>query len=415
MKQDWEIKKISELGKVFNGNSINERVKKEKYFGIGEGLPFIATKDVGYDTMIDYDNGVKIPLEEISQFKIAPKNTVLICAEGGSAGRKIGFTNQDICFGNKLFALTTKKDVESRFVYYYYFSPTFQKHFSTELTGIIGGVSMNKFKELEIPLPPLPEQRRIVAILDEAFASIAKARANAEQNLNNAKDLFECYLHGVFANKGEGWEEKTVERLIQEGLIFKPLDGNHGEIHPHSKDYVPSGIPFIMACDMKEGIIDEENCKFISERQAKSLRTGFALNGDVLLSHKGTIGRVAMLDTKKSFVILTPQITFYRIKDKTRILNRFLYYYFLSPFFQKEFFDIAKGGSTRAYIGITRQLSLKIVIAPIKIQIGIVQKLDALSEEIKKLQTIYQQKLNDLEELKRSILQKAFDGELKTT
>jgi type I restriction enzyme S subunit len=146
MKKGWEIKKLSEIGKVFNGNSINEKLKKDKYLGIDNGFPFIATKDISYESVIDYDNGVKIPFEEKSSFKTAPGNTVLICAEGGSAGRKIGFTNQTVCFGNKLFALATNKNVDSRYVYYYYFSSTFQKHFAIELAGIIGGVSMNKFQ-----------------------------------------------------------------------------------------------------------------------------------------------------------------------------------------------------------------------------------------------------------------------------
>ena len=261
---------------------------------------------------------------------------------------------------------------------------------------------------------PLPEQQRIVATLDEAFAAIAKAKANAEQNLTNAKELFESYLQGVFENKGEGWEEKTVQQFVSEGIIFKPLDGNHGEIHPLKNDYVETGVPFIMSRDMNDGKIDDENCKFISEKLAKGLRTGFAVNDDVLLSHKGTIGSVAILQTNHKFVVLTPQITYYRIKDSSKLLNRFIYYYFLSPKFQKILNDIAQGGSTRAYIGITRQLTLPFVIAPYKVQQSIVQKLDALSAETKRLEAIYQSKINDLEELKKSILQKAFSGELKT-
>lgn len=413
MKQVWEIKRLSEIGKVYNGNSINEKVKKDNYSDLDDGFPYIATKDISYNSEINYENGIKIPFSEKNSFKIAPKNTVLICAEGGSAGRKIGFTNQEVCFGNKLFALATNKDVESRYVYYYYFSETFQKHFSVELAGIIGGVSMNKFKDLEIPLPSLTEQKRIVALLDEVFAAIAKAKSNAEQNLKNAKELFESYLQEVFENKGEGWEEKTVQQFVVEGIIFKPLDGNHGEIHPLKNDYVETGIPFIMSRDMKNGKIDDENCKFISEKLAKGLRTGFAVNDDVLLSHKGTIGSVAILQTNYKFVVLTPQITYYRIKDSSKLFNRFIYYYFLSPKFQKILNDIAQGGSTRAYIGITRQLTLPFVIAPYKVQQSIVQKLDALSNETKKLEAIYLTKINDLEELKKAVLQKAFNGKLK--
>lgn len=156
MKQGWEIKKLSEIGRIFNGNSINERVKKDNYSDLIDGFPFIATKDVSFDSLIDYENGIKIPFAEKKLFKIASSNTPMICAEGGSAGRKIGFTNQDICFGNKLFALATHKGIESKFVYYYYFTSSFQQYFATEMAGIIGGVSMNKFKDIEIPLPHSP-------------------------------------------------------------------------------------------------------------------------------------------------------------------------------------------------------------------------------------------------------------------
>ena len=203
LKQGWELKKLGDIGNLYNGNSIKENVKKNKYTGIENGLPFIATKDVSFENKIDYNNGVKIPFNEINIFKVAPKNTVLICAEGGSAGRKIGYTNQDVCFGNKLFALTTNKSIDSRFVYYYYLSSSFQKDFTTELVGIIGGVSMSKFKELKIPIPPLPEQQKIVSILDKVFTAIDQAKQHVEQNIQNAKELFNSYLSGIFTNKGK--------------------------------------------------------------------------------------------------------------------------------------------------------------------------------------------------------------------
>ena len=278
--------------------------------------------------------------------------------------------------------------------------------------GVKPGINRNEVYSIIVKIPHLQEQQRIVAILDKAFSVIDKATFNAEQNLKNAKVLFDSYLQCVFENKGEGWKEKDVRDFIEEGIIYKPLDGNHGEIHPLKNDYVDIGIPFIMSRDMEDGSIDEENCKFISEKQARSLRTGFALSGDVLLSHKGTIGSVAILQTKYDFVVLTPQITYYRVKDHSKFINKFIYYQFLSPVFQKAINRIAEGGSTRAYIGITKQLSLKLIIAPLKAQQTIVQKLDALSDETKKLETIYQTKINELEELKKSLLQKAFSGGL---
>ena len=264
MKQGWEIKKLSEIGKIFNGNSINEKVKKDKYTNLDDGLPYIATKDVGFDSQINYQNGVSIPFNEIYQFKIAPSNTTLICAEGGSAGRKIGFTNQDVCFGNKLFALVPNKNVDSKYVFYYYFTSSFQKHFSTEMAGIIGGVSMNKFKDIEIPLPPLSEQQRIVSILDEAFAAITSAKANAEQNLHNAKDLFESYLQGVFENGN--WETKRLGDLSERVSV--------GHVGETSKFYCDSdiGVPFLRSQNVRSGYLDLKGLQYITPEFHESLK-----------------------------------------------------------------------------------------------------------------------------------------------
>ena len=405
MKQGWEIKKLAEIGKVYNGNSINEKVKKDNYSDLEDGFPYIATKDVSYESEIDYDNGIKIPFTEKLSYKTAPKNTVLICAEGGSAGRKIGFTNQEVCFGNKLFALAANKNVESRYVFYYYFSAAFQKQFAVELAGIIGGVSMNKFKDIEIPLPPFPEQQLIVALLDEAFAAIAKAKANAEQNLKNTKELFESYLKGVFENKGEGWESKELMDVceqITDGSHFSPKSSGEEE------------YPYITVRDIDEDIIDFENCKFICKKDYQSLLKNGCKpnNGDLLFSKDGTVGKVSLVDFEKDFVVLSSLAI---IRPKAKIITSTILKYILkNPQFLQTAIGMKTGVAIRRII--LKNLKLIKISFPksLKEQQAIAQKLDSLSAETKRLETIYQTKINDLEELKKSVLQKAFSGELKT-
>ena len=395
MKQGWEIKRLSEIGKVYNGNSINEKVKKDNYADLEDGIPFIATKDISYESEIDYDNGIKIPFAEKSSFKTASKNTVLICAEGGSAGRKIGFTNQEVCFGNKLFALATNKNIESRYVYYYYFSATFQKDFAVELAGIIGGVSMNKFKDLEIPLPPLPEQQRIVSILDEAFAAIAKAKANAEQNLKNAKELFESYLQGVFENKGDGWEEKTFEDVCN--LV--------GGSQPSKDDFI---------YEPKEGYIrliqvrDYRTSKYITYIPKDKARR-FCSENDIMIGRYGPpiFGIFKGLEGAYNVALMKAEVN-------TKICNSDYFFWFLKTNKLRVFVE---NSSKRAagQDGIRKELLDKYPVPlpkSLKTQQSIVHKLEALSTEAKKLEAIYQIKINDLEELKKSVLQKAFNGEL---
>lgn len=405
MKQCWEIRKLSEIGKVFNGNSINEKVKKDKYTGLDDGLPFIATKDVGFDSEIDYENGVRIPFNEINQFKIAPSNTPLICAEGGSAGRKIGFTNQDVCFGNKLFALVSNKNVDSKYVYYYYFTSSFQKHFSTEMAGIIGGVSMNKFKDIEIPLPPLPEQQRIVSILEEAFAAIAKAKANAEQNLKNAKELFESYLQGVFEKRGDGWEERTFEEMADEKCTL-----SYGIVQPGEE--FENGLPVIRPTDLTSRYIKVEGLKRIDPKLADGYKRTKLIGDELLLCVRGTTGVVSIATPELKDANVTRGIVPIRFNPK--ILNQeFGYYLLISNYVQKQI-RAKTYGAALMQINIGDLRKILTPYPPLKEQQTIVRQLDALRVETQKLEAVYQKKIDDLEELKKSILQRAFAGELKT-
>ncbi len=157
------------------------------------------------------------------------------------------------------------------------------------------------------------------------------------------------------------WVHCKVSDLIKQGVIDKPLDGNHGEIHPSGDDFVDDGIPFVMATDITNGKIDFANCKFITEEQSQKLRKGFAKEGDVLLTHKASLGRTALVKpTKYPYLVLTPQVTYYRVIDSHKLSNRFLRYFFDSPYFQETLQNHGDAGSTRAYVGITAQQELPI-------------------------------------------------------
>ncbi|HGF7510033.1 TPA: restriction endonuclease subunit S [Vibrio cholerae] len=197
----------------------------------------------------------------------------------------------------------------------------------------------------------------------------------------------------------------TVQELVVLGIIEKPLDGNHGGIHPKSSDYVESGIPFVMASDLINGHVDTVNCKFISEEQAKTLRKGFAKEGDVLLSHKATIGRTAIvgkLDTE--FVVLTPQVTYYRVKDRSKLNPQYLKYYFDSAAFQTLFEQWAGGGSTRLYLGITGQMKLPIELPDVNTQNLIVDVVNSFDQKI----TLNRQINQTLEQMAQTLFKSWF-------
>lgn len=256
-------------------------------------------------------------------------------------------------------------------------------------------LSLTQLNNLFIPLPPLPEQQHIVSILDECFAAIAKAKANAEQNLKNARELFESYLQGMFEKKGDGWEEKTL------GEIGKPSMCKRILKHQTS---VTGEIPFY-----KIGTFGKSPDAFIAKEIYDEYRTkySFPKKGDILISASGTIGRRVRYDGEPAF--FQDSNIVWIDNDEKQVLNDYLYVFY-------EFCDWQPSkGATISRLYNSNLTSIKITFPKsLEEQKSILNHIDAISTETKKLEDIYQKKITDLEELKKSILQKAFAGELKT-
>jgi len=382
-------------------------------------VSFVPMNNLGINTKELTLNETKPLSKVVGSYTYFADNDVLLakitpCFENGKLGIARGLTN-GIGFGSSEFIVfRPSEDLLPDYLYYYLLRPIFRESGQAVMTGAVGHKRVPKeyIDDTKIPLPSIEEQKRIVTLLDKAFAEIEQARALAEKNLNNARELFESYLQQVFSQRGEGWVNTSIECLVNNGLIDKPLDGNHGEIHPKKADFVEEGVPFIMASDLIDGEVDTKNCSFITRQQADTLRKGFAKDGDVLISHKATIGRTAILKTGLDYVMLTPQVTYYRVLDESKLTREYLYWYLNSPLFLNEMKEVAGVGSTRSYIGITKQRKLKFYFPDIDKQKDISQKLGLLDKEIKRIEPIYARKLEAYDELKKSILQQAFSGQL---
>ncbi|MBN3519317.1 restriction endonuclease subunit S [Algoriphagus lutimaris] len=234
-----------------------------------------------------------------------------------------------------------------------------------------------------VPIPPLPEQQRIVSILDECFTAIDKAKSNAEQNLKNAKELFESYLQGVFEN-GD-WETKTLNEIAEN------LDSKRVPITKSKRD--SGDIPYYGASGIVDYVADylfDEDLLCISEDGANLLaRTypiAFSISGKTWVNNHAHVLKFSELTTQK----------------------------FIETYINSIRIDEYVSGMAQPKLNQRMLNKIPIPLPTIEEQEAIVDKIDALQVETEKLETIYKQKLDDLDELKKSVLKKAFSGELKT-
>jgi type I restriction enzyme S subunit len=277
--------------------------------------------------------------------------------------------------------------------------------FKDQLEGLASGttvpiVNKSKFNSIQVVLPPLAEQQRIVGILDEAFAGLATAKANAETNLQNARALFESHLQSVFSQRGEGWVDTTIVDCIR----FIDYRGK-------TPVKTESGIRLITAKNVKMGFLQETPMEFIAEEDYEGWMTrGIPKKGDVLFTTEAPLANVAQLDTadKVAFaqrvIIMQP--------DATKLDATFLKYLLLSEPVQQR---IRSQGTGATVQGIKSSLLKLIEISfpkDLSKQRKIVGQLDAINEETQRLTAIYTRKLAALEELKKALLHQAFSGEL---
>lgn len=374
----WELKKIGQVCK-FEGGS--QPPKSQFCYEAKEGyIRLIQIRDYKSD-----NNIVFIPKNKAKRF--CNENEIMIGRYGPPVFQILkglhGAYNVAL-----MKAIPNEKVLSRDFAFMFLKYSKIQDyiiHLSQRAAGQTG-VSKEAIEDYPILLPPLQEQERIVSILDEAFDAIAIAKANAEKNLKNAKELFESYLKNIFSTKGDGWEEKTLNQ-ISDNLDSKRV--------PITKNVRSDGsIPYYGASGIVDYVADyifDEDLLCVSEDGANLLaRTypiAFSISGKTWVNNHAHI-----------------------LRFKNMVSQKFVELYLNSIKLDDFISGMAQPKLNQAMLN-----KIPIPFPSIPEQQTIVQKLDALSTETKRLEAIYQQKIADLEELKKSVLQKAFNGDLKTT
>lgn len=275
--------------------------------------------------------------------------------------------------------------------------------------GVKPGINRNEVYDLIVPVPPLDEQKRIVAILDQAFASIAIAKANTEKNLANADELLESELYRLFDSVQDS-ETLTLGAMLERGWIESHLDGNHGSEYPRKEEFISSGVPYISANCLNGDVVNFDSAKYLSTERASRIHKGVAKNRDVLFAHNATVGPVAILKTDYPHVILGTSLTYYRCNPQY-IASEYLALYMRSITFTRQY-QLVMRQSTRNQVPITKQREFYHVIPSINQQEQIIQRFNAIQPGILTYKDSAKRKLAALDELKQSLLRAAFTGQL---
>ena len=331
--------------------------------------------------------------------KFCKQNDLILCVRGSTTGR-INIAGFDACIGRGVAAIRAKHYQP----WINYFIHSRRKHIHGLGSGAtFPNVSGATLSELKLLFPPLPEQQRIVRILDQAFESITIAKANTEKNLQNARALFESHLQSVFNQSDDGWVERRL------GDIAKTQYGLSEPMNEEGK-----GFKIFRMGEVQDGrLIDTGKMKFVDITQAEFEKYKLQLR-DVLFNRTNSfelVGKTGIFTLPGDYCFASYLVRV--LVQPGVILSEFLNYFMNSAMFQISVKQKASKSINQANINATI-LSNEAVRFPVSLEVqrSVVTQLNALRIETQRLESLYQQKLTALDELKKSLLHQAFTGQL---
>jgi len=391
----WEVKKLGEVCEVIAGQS-----PEGKYYNdYGRGLPFYqGKKEFG-------KKYIGAPTKWTSKVTKEAETGDILMSVRAPVG-PINFSTQRVCIGRGLAAIRTSDDIDSEFLFYFLLSK--QNEIQGSEGAVFASINKSQIEALPVALSSIDEQKRIVAILDEAFAQIDQAKANAEQNLKNARELFDSTLNQVF----NIFEIKNVS--MNDKNYLQMVDGDRGNNYPKKSHFLNEGhCLFLSTKNVRpDGFLFNENL-FIDANRDKLLRKGKLVRNDVVLTTRGTIGNLALYDESVEFdnirinsgmLILRPNIE--------KISPSYLFEMMRTNIIKKQILEKTSGAAQPQLPIKTLETFQLPIPSSLETQEAIVKRIKLMEVKVHELEVIYKQKITALDELKQSLLEKAFSGEL---
>ena len=389
MKNGWTTNRLGDVCEIIMGQSPDGN----SYNTTGKGVPLIN----GPVEFSEDSFGKTIPSKFTTQpTKFCKEGDLILCVRGSTTGR-MNIAGFYACIGRGVAAIRAKQ--YQPWVNHFISSKRYEIH--GKGTGAtfpnISGATLADFK---LAMAPLPEQQRIVGILDEAFEGIATAKANAEKNLQNARALFESHLQSVFTQRGPGWVDRQLASLCLEITV--------GHVGSMKTEYKDSGIPFLRSQNIRPFEVSMGNAMFIDKVFHRALKKSQLRPGDLAIVRTGYPGTAAVIppelpDSNCSDLVI--------VRPSKEVNPHFLAAFFNSAF-GKQLVLGKIVGAAQKHFNITAAKEVMLLVPPIPEQRTIVAKVDDLREETQRLARLYERKLAALDDLKKSLLHQAFSGAL---
>ena len=399
MKGGWQIKTLGEICEIARGGS--PRPIKNFITTDPNSINWIKIGDATASGKYIYKTEEKIKPEGVRRSRMVYEGDFIL-SNSMSFGRPYIMKTTG-CIHDGWLVLHQPK-IDPDYLYHVLSSDLVFSQFDRLAAGsTVRNLNIGLAKSVEIPYPPLPEQQRIVGILDEAFEDIDTAKANAEKNIQNARALFESHLQSIFTQRGDGWMEKRL------GDVAESISTGPFGTMLHKSDYVPDGIPLVNPMNLVNSRIVPSNKMMVNKQTRKRLSSYVLKTGDIVIGRRGELGRCALVTEREEGWLCGTGSFLVRLSD--RMDGTF----FVALFGSQQFKARLEGssvGTTMSSLNHGILNNLRLPVPPIAAQRKAMLRADKLLAKTQRLESIYQQKLTALDELKKSLLHRAFNGEL---